>query len=83
MSRHQRFSAAVLLVAASIGLGACSNDPTGVRPTVATPSVPLGPQSKCVGGGGGGIHGDTIVDAIHAAGATRAAMVKVVECFPQ
>jgi len=85
MSRHQRFSAALLVVAASVALGACAKSPTGVPSVVdTTPIDPVGQQAKCAGGGGGGIHGDTIVDAIHGPDAARAAMpAKLVNCFPQ
>jgi hypothetical protein len=84
MSRHQQFSAAFLLIAASVALGACANDPTGVHPTVVAPSAPVGTQSKCTGLPTGGIHGDTIVEAVHGPDAARAAMpAKVVDCFRQ
>jgi hypothetical protein len=82
MSSHQRFSAALLLIAASVALGACgSNDPTGVRSVVGSKGIPVKPLSECTNGGGTGLHGDTIVEAIRGPSAARAAQPeKLVSC---
>ncbi len=81
MSSHQRFSAALVLIAASVALGACGADPTGVRPVVATPLAPVQPLGACTKGSLPGVHGDTIVEAIHGPSAARAAQPeKLVSC---
>ena len=45
MSRHQRFAAALLLTAATLGLGACSN-PTGLSDYKDPPAQPLCAATK-------------------------------------
>jgi hypothetical protein len=70
MRRHQRFSPALILVIASVALGACANDPTGVRPVEGGPIAPTSkPLGKCLPG----VHGDTIVAAIHSLSDARVA----------
>ncbi len=81
MSRHQRFYAALLMVAGSVALGACGSDPTGVRPVVGTPLAPVQPLGQCTNGDVPAMHSEAIVEAIRGASAARAAQPeKVVSC---
>ncbi len=73
MSSHQRFSAALVLIVATVGLGACGEDPTSVHPIIAEPSAPVQPLGECTKADVPGLHGDTIVEAIHGPAAARAA----------
>lgn len=82
MSSHQRFSAALVLIAAMVGLGACSKDPTGVE-SVAVPYIAptTHPLSDCTQANAPGLHGDTLVEAVRPSAAPFAARSQMVECL--
>ena len=51
MFSHKRFSAALALIAV-VGLGACANDPTGLKTVVTRPNGLTQPLQKCLKQGG-------------------------------
>jgi len=81
MSSHRRFSAALIVIVAAVGLGACSNDPTGIRPVVTHPTAPIQPFGRCKPTGEPGLHGDTMIAARLDYSAARVReLEKVVSC---